>query len=227
MRDISTHKRVNDIFFGPLERPALHWLADHLPGWATPDMLTAVGVFGALVILAGYIASNVSPWFLWLASIGYVINWFGDSLDGNLARHRHIERPRYGFFIDHTLDAICEVIVFLGLGLSPYVRFDIASLGCITYLLMSVLVYIRTCLVGEFQISYSKLGPTEIRAIAIGLNTLMFFGGMRTFAIPLTGLTNLIFSPYDVIVIGIILLLFWFILRSWWNQARVLADLGE
>ncbi|MGE5221997.1 MAG: CDP-alcohol phosphatidyltransferase family protein [Omnitrophica WOR_2 bacterium] len=226
MQDIRDHKRVNDIFFGPLERPALRWLAEHLPVWATPDMLTAVGVFGAIVTVAGYIASNFSPWFLWLASFGYVINWFGDSLDGNLARHRHIEKPRYGFFIDHTLDAVVEIIIFIGLGLSPYVRFDLALLGCITYLLMSVLVYIRTALVGEFQISYGKLGPTEIRAIAIGLNTLMFIFGPRTLTI-LPGLTSYVISPYDVILIGIILLLAWFIFSSWLKQAKELAKLGE
>lgn len=226
MQDIRDHKRVNDIFFGPLERPALRWLAEHLPVWATPDMLTAVGVFGAIVTVAGYIASNYSPWFLWLASFGFVINWFGDSLDGNLARHRHIERPRYGFFIDHTLDAVVEIIIFMGLGLSPYVRFDIALLGCITYLLMSVLVYIRTALVGEFQISYGKLGPTEIRAIAIGLNTLMFIFGPRTFTV-LPGLASYAISPYDGIVIGIILLLSWFIFSSWLSQAKALAKLGE
>ncbi len=117
MSEISQHKRVNDILLGPLERPALHWLAAHMPAWITPDICTLIGLGGAVMTLAGYGLSNVHPGFLWLASLGFLINWFGDSLDGTLARHRHIERPRYGYFVDHTTDAAVQVMIFLGLGL--------------------------------------------------------------------------------------------------------------
>ena len=104
MSDIKDHKRVNDILLGPLERPALQWLAAHLPAWATPDMMTVIGIIGALVITLGYGLSQFHPAFLWLATLGFIINWFGDSLDGTLARIRHIERPKYGFYIDHVTD---------------------------------------------------------------------------------------------------------------------------
>lgn len=148
MNDVSTHQRVNDILLGPLERPALQWLARHMPSWMTPDILTLIGVMGAFVVVAGYGLSNLDRGFLWLASLGFLIHWFGDSLDGTLARFRHIERPLYGFFIDHILDAFCEVIIFLGLGLTPYVTFINACLCLIAYLMLSIVVFVRTYVVG-------------------------------------------------------------------------------
>ena len=84
----------------------------------TPDILTAIGFFGTLLISISYILTNQTPAFLWLASLGLVINWFGDSLDGTLARFRKIERPRYGFFIDHTTDALGEVLIMVGIAIS-------------------------------------------------------------------------------------------------------------
>ena len=105
MADKESHKRVNDILLGPIERPALNWLAAHMPAWMTPDGLTIIGVIGAVIILVSYGLSNLEPAFLWLASFGFFVNWFGDSLDGTLARYRKIERPKYGFFVDHTVDA--------------------------------------------------------------------------------------------------------------------------
>ena len=165
MKEINQHKRVNDILLGPLERPALHWLAAHMPSWVTPDACTAIGVLGALLTMISYGLSNYSPSYLWLASLGFVINWFGDSLDGTLARYRHIERPRYGFYIDHIIDVVCQVMIFLGLGLTPFVSFNVACLALIGYLMLSILVYVRTYVAGEFKISYGGLGPTESRAL--------------------------------------------------------------
>ena len=210
MSDIQNHQRVNDILLGPLERPALKWLATHLPAWVTPDMCTAIGVVGALITTASYGLSSIDRNFLWLASLGFVINWFGDSVDGTLARHRHIERPVYGFFIDHTVDSVIETMIFLGLGLTPYINFTLACMALIGYLLLSVLVFIRTCLVGEFKISYGKLGPTEIRALAILLNAGMYFGGVRQYTWQVSPLGRFTFSPYDVMLSAITVLLFAF-----------------
>ncbi|MGA9398496.1 MAG: CDP-alcohol phosphatidyltransferase family protein, partial [Anaerolineaceae bacterium] len=141
MQKIDNHKRINDILFGPLERPALAWLAAHMPEWVTPDLLTMIGLLSSLLIFVSYWLTQKSSAFLWLASFGFVLNWFGDSLDGTLARYRKIERPKYGFFVDHVIDAIDEVMVFFGLGLSPYVTFTIANLALVAYLLVSVQVY--------------------------------------------------------------------------------------
>jgi archaetidylinositol phosphate synthase len=222
MSDLKSHKRVNDIFLAPLERPALQWLAAHMPAWVNSDILTAIGVIGAILIFVAYWLTKLNPIFLWLASLGFVINWFGDSLDGTLARYRHVERPIYGFFIDHTTDVFSEALVFLGLGLSPYVRFDLACLALIGYLMVSVLVYIRTCVRGEFKISYAGLGPTEARLIAICANTLVFFSGN-----PVLRLFSFEFTVFDWIAIAIILILTAIFIFSTIHQGRILAKFGK
>ena len=223
MRDIQKHQRVNDILLGPLERPALKWLAAHLPAWVMPDTCTLIGVLGALVIMVSYALSMIDRNFLWLASLGFVINWFGDSLDGTLARYRHIERPVYGFFVDHMVDAVNEVMIFLGLGMTPYIRFNIACLTLIAYLLLSVLVFVRTCVMGEFKISYGKLGPTEIRALAILLNIGMYFGGVRVLPVTVGLFGRLEISPYDLIVAAIAVLLLSFFVVTAIQETKRLA----
>jgi archaetidylinositol phosphate synthase len=226
MSDITKHKRVNDILLGPLERPALQWLAAHSPSWITPDLMTVTGIAGALLITISYTLSNFHPAFFWLATLGFIINWFGDSLDGTLARYRHIERPKYGFYIDHVSDVLTEIIIILGLGISPYIKFPVASMCCIAYIAMSVLVYVRMNVMGEFKISYNKLGPTEVRVLAILLNTAMFFGGAYTFNISLGSFTAAI-SPYDLFVAAIALLIIYFFATTSVQQSIALRKLGE
>lgn len=216
------HQRVNDILLGSLERPALRWLAAHSPGWMTPDILTGIGTIGAFIIFISYALSSVSPAFLWLASLGLLINWYGDSLDGTLARYRNIQRPKYGFFVDHTVDAFNEMLIVLGLGLSPFISFDVAALALIGYLLMSVFVYVRTFVDGVFQISYGKFGPTEVRVIIVILNTLMFFFVAPTITLPFGT-----FTLYDGIV-GLIaaILIILFVVSSW-QKAKELSQIDQ
>jgi archaetidylinositol phosphate synthase len=193
--DITKHKRQNPSFLGFLERPALGWLSTHMPRWVTPDMLTIFGFLSAVLIGVSYALSKNNPAFLWLASFGFFLNWFGDSLDGTLARKRNIERPKFGFFIDHTTDALAEVIMFVGLGLSGYVDMTLALIALVGYFLMSIMVYIYTYACGTFRIAYIGLGPTEFRAIAIIANVLIFFIGN-----PIVKLPFFTFHLYDAIV---------------------------
>ncbi|MDI6842931.1 MAG: CDP-alcohol phosphatidyltransferase family protein [Anaerosomatales bacterium] len=171
MGDIAKHKREHDMLLGFLERPALQWLAARMPAWVTPDVLTGIGVAASVMIFVGYWLTNASAWWLLLVNAGFVINWFGDSLDGTLARYRKIERPKFGFYIDHTVDAVAEFLTIIGIGLSPYLRLDVAAFALIGYLLMSVHVYIRTAVEGVFKISYGRFGPTEMRVIIMLVNT--------------------------------------------------------
>lgn len=138
-------------------------------------MLTFIGFVGSVVIAMGYILSNFNVHFLWLASLGFVINWYGDSLDGTLARYRKQQRPVYGFYLDHTMDAINETFMFLGVGLSPFMRFDLSALLLIIYLMLTLNVSMNAHLKGEFRLTYAKLGPTEFRVIAILINTVLVF----------------------------------------------------
>ena len=217
-----SHKRINDILLGPLERPALQWLAARMPRWVNPDILTGIGLLGSVLIFFSYWLTSITAHFLWLASLGLVINWFGDSLDGTLARYRKIERPKYGFFIDHTVDVVSTLLVVFGLGLSPYVRFEIACLALIGYLVMSVFVYIRTYVEGVFKISYGRFGPTEVRLIVIIANTIIYFLGNPTVALPFG-----VLSIYDLIAAIVAIILTVIFLVSTISQARELAKLGE
>lgn len=215
-----SHKRVNDILLGPLERPALRWLAEHMPYWVTPDHMTIIGVIAALIIFVSYWLTTYNDNFLWLASFGFVLNWFGDSLDGNIARYRHIERPKYGYFIDHTVDAFSELVIGLGIGLSPYVRFDIALMALIGYMLMSVFVYISTFVKGVFKISFSKIGPTEFRLTLIIANTVIYFVGNPIVNLPIGTVTI-----YDALGVIIAVTLFILFIVSTITQAIELAKL--
>jgi archaetidylinositol phosphate synthase len=170
-----SHQRANDALLGGMERKLLAWFCAHLPAWVTPDILTFTAFLAGIIIAAGYALTNISKGFFWISSLGLVLHWFGDSLDGSLARYRKIERPRYGYFIDHSLDTLVEVLIALGIGLSPFVRLDCVLFTVIAYLMMSVSVNIRTFVTGVFQISYFKFGPTELRAVIIIANTVFFF----------------------------------------------------
>jgi archaetidylinositol phosphate synthase len=224
---IENHHRVNDILLGPLERPVLEWMAVHTPARISPDFCTVLGVFGAAIVFCGYWWSTLDRNFLWLASLGFVINWAGDSLDGTLARYRHIERPVFGFYVDHTLDAVSQTLIFLGLGLSPYVHFTVGCLILIAYMLLSIQVYVRTCAAGEFKISFGRLGPTEIRVLAVLLNVVMYFAGVRTITWQ-TGPFGLIAaSPYDVVVAAIALILVIFFFTSTVQEAVRLSKIDR
>lgn len=216
------HKRVNDIFLGPLERPALAYLVKILPQWVTPDILTFTGLFACVLVFFAYYLSNFNEAFLWLASFGLLLNWFGDSLDGTLARYRKIERPRFGFFIDHTMDALGVVLIMLGMGLSPYTHFYVAVFPLIAYLMMEVQAVSALYTNNIFKISYGKLGPTEARAIAIVLNTVLYF-----VASPAVRLFGRSFMIMDILLVAIAALIFGIFIYSVNKVGRRLSKIEQ
>lgn len=165
--------RIQTSFINGVERKALIWIAKQQPHWITSDMLTAVGVVGALFVAVGFALSSLDVRWLWLSSLGMLINWYGDSLDGTLARVRNCQRPIYGYYVDHTVDCINEGLMFVGAGLSPFVRLDIALLAYALYLVLTITVSINAHLKGEFRLTYAKLGPTEFRMLVIIVNTFL------------------------------------------------------
>jgi len=198
--------RINNTILGPAESRSIHWFVGIAPDWVSPDQMTIIGMIGSILVFVGYALTPRSSAFLWLASFGFFLNWFGDSLDGNIARIRHIERPRYGYFVDHSLDTIGMLFIFVGLGLTPHINMLIALSALISYLLMGIYVYINTQVNKEFQISYAKLGPTEGRLILVIGNIVMYFVGMHSIS-----LLNFQFSIYDIFfMICIIFLLILF-----------------
>lgn len=157
------HVRVNNSFLATHERRALLWLAARTPAAVTPDRLTFVGVAGAFLVLAGFAASRASPWFVSLAILGLLLNWLGDSLDGTLARYRKIERPNFGYFLDHCCDLISQTLMFVGLGISPYFTLFSALLALSMYLLMSSFTYLKVLILKTHHLSYHGMGATELR----------------------------------------------------------------
>ncbi len=159
------NQRINDSFLAVKERAVLMALVQRLPAWASPDQLTAVGLVGAAMVMLGFIASNWSNWFLTLVVGGLFLNWFGDSLDGTLARFRAIERPHYGYFIDHSADLIAQTLIVVGLGVSPYFTVASALLVLSLYLLMSSYTYLRVVTESVHRLSYGGMGATEFRIL--------------------------------------------------------------
>jgi len=170
---MSPNYRVNDSILGRIERPALAWIAQRLPAWLTPDHLTAFGFLGALISAAGYVASNHSIDFLWLSCLGLAMNWWGDSLDGTLARTRAIERPRFGFFVDQTSDLFAQAILFFALGASRCAHFAISCLGLIALQMGLAYSLIILHVRDSFRITYLGIGITEIRVLLIAGNLIM------------------------------------------------------
>ena len=201
-------ERVRAAITADIEKRILVALARRLPGWVHSDHLTVLGVIAALGIGAGYALSVTSPHWLWLASAMLVVNWFGDSLDGTLARVRHAQRPRYGYYLDHAVDAFTTVVIGVGIGLSPFVSLHVGMAIAILYLLMSINVYLESKVFSEFKMDYGILGPTEVRIILIVLNTLAIWvtAGGRTTAEAIEPVASLVTS----IVLGIMAaLLLW------------------
>lgn len=158
------------------ERRALDWMCERMPPRVTPDALTVGGVAGALLAFLGYCGTSLDPAFVWLATLGIVLHWFGDSLDGSLARYRGCERPSYGYYLDHSIDALCNLMIVGGLGLSTFVRLDVALFVLCGYYLLCIHVFLYNHVTGVFRLSFLALGPTELRLGLIGINTLFFFG---------------------------------------------------
>ena len=168
-------ERIQGNLLARAERRLLNWLCARLPAWVSPDMLTSLALVGAAMVLAGYVASHGDLRWLWIAIAGYFLHWFGDSLDGSLARYRRIERPRFGYFIDHSADGIGNLMIVGGLGLSPFVRLDVALLALAGYYLLSIHAFLTAKVIGELRLSYAAAGPTELRLLLIGMTLVMLY----------------------------------------------------
>jgi phosphatidylglycerophosphate synthase len=146
-----------------------------MPAWVTPNYLTAFGFVGAIIVFLSYALVPSLPGLVWLATAGLAINWLGDSVDGTLARYRGIERPRFGYYLDNSLDVLEQLLVVLGLALSGIIKSDIALFGLVVFFMMSILTLIRDKVVGEFTLAYNGIGLTELRVMFAIINAMVFF----------------------------------------------------
>lgn len=226
-----TGKREMEFLLAGPERRILHALAARVPRTIRSNHLTALGMIGAAGAGTAYALTNFSPRWLWVASLMLVINWVGDSLDGTLARVRGTQRPKYGYYLDHVVDAFSTAVIGLGIGLSPYVYLGLALGIVVVYLAMSINVYLESTVFGVFKISYGRIGPTEVRLVLILLNTAAWIttGWPSPLPVPISVVAN---WTLGILLAGMVLLFIGRFARNlhrlaklepqrfrWWEQA--------
>lgn len=211
------HKREPKYVLRSFEKWALPRMAAALPGWVLPDHMTALGIVSAAGIGVCYASSGISTSYLWVANLLWVVNWVGDSLDGTLARVRHIERPRYGYYLDHIVDMFAVAFVCIGLGFSPYLLLSVGLAMLIAYYLMSINVYLETFVMKTFQFGYEYIGPTEARVILILGGSALALGFEPTFE-----MKDVPFGPLDLIgLIGVAVMLIMLLRRIVGNLVQL------
>jgi archaetidylinositol phosphate synthase len=171
VKDVERHQQS---MLAKVEKKALLWLAAQMPAWINSDHLTALGFLAQCAAGVGYMMSSRN--MLWLHGVNLllILNWFGDSLDGTLARHRNRLRPRYGFYVDHICDTFGGLFLMGGLALSGLMSPGIAWGMLIAFYLISIQVYLATFSIGQFKLSHGFFGPTEIRVLLIVGNLALF-----------------------------------------------------
>jgi len=167
--------RAQVSLLAPLEKRCLVWLARHTPAPIHSDHLTALGLVALLGAGLSYWYARYDRTGLVLVAIFLALNWLGDSLDGTLARVRNRQRPRYGFYVDHVVDAFGTFFLLGGLALSGYMSPGIAAGLLIAYFMLSIEVYLATYTIGTFHLSFWKLSPTELRILLIIGNVALFY----------------------------------------------------
>jgi archaetidylinositol phosphate synthase len=201
-----------------VEKKALLWLAARTPPWVTPDHLTGLGLLAMLVAGIAYHLSAETPALLLLVNVALLVNWLGDSLDGTLARFRERCRPRYGFYVDHLVDAFGALFLLGGLALSGYMSERVALVLLIAYLLVSINIYLATYTLGVFKISVGPLGGTELRI-------LLALGNMVLLAQPRFGLLGRQVLLYDVVGLAAVAALTMVLIVSTARNTRALHAL--
>src|SRR5207249_5295835 len=191
--------REQTSILAPLERAALRGLASRMPVWVNSDHLSILGFVGMLMAGACYAASKQNPLMLNLVNVFMFLNWFGDSLDGTLARYRSKQRPRYGFYVDHIIDTFGTLFLFSGLALSSYMSQEVAFALLIAYFMLAINVYLATYTLGQFKLSFGKLSPTELRLL-LGIGNIALLYHPR---IHLLGQSYLLYDIGGMISIGV------------------------
>ena len=226
MAELKQSTRIQTSILNASEKKVLVWLGNHLPKWVTSDMMTVIGIVGAFMCGLGFALTWFGIYWLWLSVAGLFVHWFGDSLDGTIARVRNQQRPLYGYYIDHNVDTITEAMMFIGAGLSPLMHMSIAMAIYAAYLAMTVYVSINAHIKSEFKLTYGKLGPTEFRVIiAIANIALMYIPFLTTYRLPLEIChRTFVLSTLDITGIIILVILTIIYLHSFFSDARWFAE---
>ena len=188
----ATHVRQHDSMLAAAEKRALVWMARRLPRWINSDHLSALGLAAMAGAGAAFLLAETDPVAgATLVVLCLLLNWFGDSLDGTLARVRRHERPRYGFYLDHVLDAAGILVLLTGLAFSGFISPVAMLVFLVAYYLLSIEVYLATHALGRFHMSFWGLGPTELRI-------LLAIGTIRMFWSPDVTIAGEVFRLFDL-----------------------------
>jgi phosphatidylglycerophosphate synthase len=208
--DFRAAERTNRGVLAAAEKTALDWLAHRMPASLNSDHLTSLGFLSLVAVGLSYWFSRYSQIGLILAIVFLILNWFGDSLDGTLARVRNRQRPRFGFYVDHLLDACGSVFLFAGLALSGYMSERVAVGLLVAYFLLSIELYLATYTLGKFKLSFAAFGPTELRLLLIAGNIALLQKPILTLA----GRQYLLFDVGGAIgIVGMGIALCWTVVR--------------
>lgn len=188
---IEDHQRIQQSILAPAEAVSLRWLAQRMPERVNSDHLTLIGLFSMMIAGLLYYFSQWNVFLLHGVNLMIAANWFGDSLDGTLARYRNRLRPRYGYYVDHVLDNFGVLFITTGLALGGYMSVWVASAVLAAYLLLNINIYLATSTIGVFQISYWKFGPTELRLF-------LMFGNVVLIYKPVVSIVGQQFLLFDV-----------------------------
>lgn len=170
-----TQDTVNTAITAKVEERLKEIICPIIPQWMNPDHLTVIGILGIVMVSFGFIYGFFNRYYLVLVGLGLIINWFGDSFDGSIARYRKRTRPNYGYYIDKIVDAVVIIIFGLGLGLSGFVKIEISLLMVSVYLALMLNVDLIVYVENKCQNSFGWFGPTEVRIIGIIASIVMFF----------------------------------------------------
>jgi archaetidylinositol phosphate synthase len=180
-------KRIQQTFITIAEKKALRWLAERMPAVINSDHLTVLGALGMFLAGTSYALTRFNRYGLLVACFFLAVNWFGDSLDGTLARYRNRQRPRYGFYVDHVIDCFGVSVLLAGMGISGYMNPLIAAWMLVAYLLLSSEIFLASYALARFEMSYFYFGPTELRILLCAGNLYVFFHpGVHPFGLPLS-----------------------------------------
>jgi phosphatidylglycerophosphate synthase len=200
---------INTAITANVEEKAKEYICPRIPRWMNPDHLTVIGILGVLVTSVGFILGFFNRVWLLLVPLGLILNWFGDSFDGSIARYRKRTRPNYGYYIDKIVDAVVIIMFALGIGLSGFVKIEIALLLAAIYLAMMLHVDLIVHVENKAQNSFGMFGPTEIRIIGIFVTVIMYFVPVNYYDIYGHFLTQ-----YDFAVFGLSVLMFVILISS-------------
>lgn len=184
---------INTAITGKAEEKAKEWICPRIPKWVSPDMLTVLGYIGMVITGLGFVFGFFNKWYILLIPFGLLVNWFGDSFDGSIARYRKKGRPKYGYYIDKIVDSVAVITLALGIGLSGFFKIEIALLFASLYLALMSHVDLVTHVQGQNRNAFGLIGPTEIRIVGALFSIYMFFSRVHYFNIH-----GYVLTQYDI-----------------------------